>query len=105
MINREDMLALTRRMTVKRTSMTRIAGGYIDLEGYIKVESCGAWKEFTDCEESTICTDESKLARIQNFAGKNARRQCMEAFNGIKGMWIEKWCINGDILRDCGRTL
>lgn len=27
MINREDMLALTRRMTVKRTSMTRIAGG------------------------------------------------------------------------------
>ena len=25
MINREDMLALTRRMTVKRTSMTRIA--------------------------------------------------------------------------------
>lgn len=35
MINREDMLALTRRMTVKRTSMTRIAGGYIDLEGYI----------------------------------------------------------------------
>ena len=30
MINREDMLALTRRMTVKRTSMTRIAGGYLD---------------------------------------------------------------------------
>lgn len=26
MIDREDMLALTRRMTVKRTSMTRIAG-------------------------------------------------------------------------------
>lgn len=35
MIDREDMLALTRRMTVKRTSMTRIAGGYLDLEGYI----------------------------------------------------------------------
>ena len=31
MIDREDMLALTRRMTVKRTSMTRIAGGYMDL--------------------------------------------------------------------------
>ena len=35
MINREDMLALTRRMTVKRTSMTRIAGGYLDMDGYI----------------------------------------------------------------------
>lgn len=35
MIDREDMLALTRRMTVKRTSMTRIAGGYLDMEGYI----------------------------------------------------------------------
>ena len=35
MINREDMLELTRRMTVKRTSMTRIAGGYLDRDGYI----------------------------------------------------------------------
>ena len=35
MINRENMLALTRRMTVKRTSMTRIAGGYLDMDGYI----------------------------------------------------------------------
>ena len=35
MIDREDMLALTRRMTVKRTSMTRIAGGYMDSDGCI----------------------------------------------------------------------
>lgn len=34
-INREDMLALTRRMTVKRTSITRIAGSYMDQEGFI----------------------------------------------------------------------
>ena len=34
MINREDMLALTRRMTVKRTSITRIAGSYMDEEGF-----------------------------------------------------------------------
>ena len=32
-INREDMLELTRRMTVKRSSMTRIAGAYMDREG------------------------------------------------------------------------
>ena len=34
-INREDMLKLTRRMTVKRSSMTRIAGAYMDREGYV----------------------------------------------------------------------
>ena len=32
-INREDMLELTRRMTVSRTSFTRIAGCYVDREG------------------------------------------------------------------------
>lgn len=34
-IDREDMLALTRRMTVKRSSITRIAGAYIDPDGLI----------------------------------------------------------------------
>ena len=33
MINREDMLELTRRMTPARTSITRVAGCYIDQEG------------------------------------------------------------------------
>lgn len=35
MINREDMLELTRRMTTGRTSITRIAGCYLDEEGEI----------------------------------------------------------------------
>ena len=35
MINREDMLELPRRMTVARTSMTRIAGSYMDVDGEI----------------------------------------------------------------------
>lgn len=35
MINREDMMELTRRMTLERTSMTRIAGSYMDAEGFI----------------------------------------------------------------------
>lgn len=33
MINREDMLELTRRMTLSRTSFTRIAGCYVDGDG------------------------------------------------------------------------
>lgn len=35
MINREDMLELTRRMTPKRTCLDRIAGGYLDEEGFL----------------------------------------------------------------------
>lgn len=35
MINREDMLELTRRMTPKRTCFQRIAGAYIDRDGFV----------------------------------------------------------------------
>lgn len=35
MINRDDMLELTRRMTVKRNCFDRIAGAYMDEEGFI----------------------------------------------------------------------
>ena len=34
-INREDMLELTRRMTVKRNCFDRIAGAYMDEEGFV----------------------------------------------------------------------
>ena len=33
-INREDMLELTRRMTLKRNCFTRIAGAYVDEDGF-----------------------------------------------------------------------
>ncbi len=35
MLNREDMLELTRRMTVSRNNINRIAGAYMDSDGYI----------------------------------------------------------------------
>lgn len=34
-INREDMLELTRRMTVKRNCFARIAGAYLDADGFV----------------------------------------------------------------------
>ncbi|HBA69721.1 MAG TPA: hypothetical protein DCZ40_10265 [Lachnospiraceae bacterium] len=34
-INREDMLELTRRMTLKRNCFSRIAGAYLDGEGFV----------------------------------------------------------------------
>ena len=35
MIDRNDMLELTRRMTDARTHLVRLAGGYLDEEGYV----------------------------------------------------------------------
>lgn len=35
MINREDMLELTRRMTPKRNCFQRVAGAYIDRDGFV----------------------------------------------------------------------
>ena len=35
MINREEMLELTRRMTASRTHLMRVAGAYMDEEGYV----------------------------------------------------------------------
>ena len=64
MINREDMLALTRRMTVKRTSITRIAGGYMDIDGFIdgtfntsflKLNPVRTGEKSGACEESAVC--------------------------------------------------
>ena len=34
-INREDMLELTRRMTLKRNCFDRIAGAYLDKDGFV----------------------------------------------------------------------
>ena len=76
MINREDMLALTRRMTVKRTSMTRIAGGYLDRDGYIdgtfntgflKLSPDEKEKNLQIAKVHSICRYESESERICIF--------------------------------------
>ena len=67
MINREDMLALTRRMTVKRTSMTRIAGGYLDRDGYIDgTFNTGFLKLSPDEKEKNL-----QIAKFIPFADTN----------------------------------
>ena len=68
-INREEILALTRRMTVKRTSMTRIAGCYADAEGFIdgtfnvnflKLSPAEREKNLELAKNGSICTDQSE---------------------------------------------
>ncbi len=63
MINREDMLELTRRMTPSRTSFTRIAGCYLDRDGeidgtfnthFLKLSRCGKEWKTGDCESDSF---------------------------------------------------
>ena len=78
MINREDMLALTRRMTVKRTSMTRIAGGYLDMDGYIDgTFNTGFLKLSPDEKEKNL-----QIAKVIPFADTN---QNLKEFYEIVG--------------------
>lgn len=73
MINREDMLELTRRMTLSRTSFTRIAGCYVDAEGeydgsfntnFLKLSSQGEKKAFRNCKSNSIFGDKYTAEKI-----------------------------------------
>lgn len=69
MIDREDMLELTRRMTVKRSSMTRIAGAYLDRDGEIEgTFNTGFLKLSAADKEKNLA-----LAKTIPFAETNSR--------------------------------
>lgn len=64
MINREDMLELTRRMTPARTSFVRMAGCYTDSDGeydgsfnihFLKLSGSEKARKSGDCQENSIC--------------------------------------------------
>lgn len=74
MINREDMLELTRRMTISRTSMTRIAGSYMDSDGeidgtfntnFLKLSSVEKGKKLAIAKEIPFSTTNENLKRYK----------------------------------------
>ena len=68
-INREDMLELTRRMTVKRNCFARIAGAYLDEEGYIDGTFNQHFLNLTSSERDKNI----KLAKAVPFAATNVQ--------------------------------
>ena len=72
MINREDMLELTRRMTPARTSFTRIAGCYVDADG-----------DF-DGSFNINFLKLSPTEKIRDPAGKSESRKYVATFNGAQ---------------------
>lgn len=67
MINREDMLELTRRMTLARTSFTRIAGCYVDRDGVFEGSFNTNFLKLSQQER----TKKLKLAKEIPFAATN----------------------------------
>lgn len=67
MINREDMLELTRRMTVKRTHFTRIAGCYVDADGDFEGSFNRAFGDLKASEKEANLA----IAKAVPFAGTN----------------------------------
>ncbi len=66
-INREDMLELTRRMTLSRNCFSRIAGAYFDAEGYVDGTFNKHFKKLTPKEQ----TDNLNLAKAVPFSKTN----------------------------------
>lgn len=66
-INREDMLELTRRMTMSRNCFHRIAGAYFDREGYVDGTFNVHFQKLKKAEQE----QKLKVAKAIPFAGTN----------------------------------
>lgn len=93
MINREDMLELTRRMTPSRTCFDRIAGGYMDQEGFLDGSfntnflklSHKEMKEKLELAKTIPYAKENEELREYPFSIKNNKqRNIYQILNGMK---------------------
>lgn len=85
-IEREDMLALTRRMTVKRSSVTRIAGAYIDPDGFVDGTFNTRFLKLTGPQKAKNL----EIAKTIPFAETNGslkRYFVPEVFRGPESVW------------------
>ena len=105
-IDREDMLALTRRMNVARSSFTRIAGCYVDKDGdfdgsfnvnFLKLSAAEKKKNIELAKVVPFAATNVNLKRYE-FADADRARNRVAAFDGNPGMWAEKRCSYGQLL-------
>ena len=73
-IDREDMLALTRRMNVARSSFTRIAGCYVDKDGDFEGSFNVNFLKLSSGEKKKNI----ELAKAVPFAATNVNLKCYE---------------------------
>ena len=90
MINREDMLELTRRMTPTRTCFDRIAGAYISETGEIEDTFNIHFGKLPGAEK----TRNLKLAKTIPFSKTNEQLKeytFAERVQGKDSVWISVW--------------
>jgi len=94
MINRDDMLELTRRMNVSRNSFTRLAGGYIDAEGWTDGTFNINFRNLTPSEQSKNLA----IAKAIPFSNTNENliahpinqtNHMIQLMNGIKSCGLK----------------
>lgn len=71
MLNRDDLLELTRRMTPTRNCFTRIAGGYMDREGFVDQSFNIHFGKLSGAETNQML----KIAKAIPFAETNTELQ------------------------------
>ena len=85
MINREDMMELTRRMNVSRTSFTRVAGCYVDEDGefdgsfntnFLKLSAPERTKQLKLAKAVVFSETNEKLKQYE-FSGQEQRTENM----------------------------
>jgi len=96
MINREDMLELTRRMTLSRNSITRIAGCYVDEEGEFEGSFNTGFLKLSAAER----TAKLELAKTIPFAPTNINLKRYE-FSDVARTPGSMWQLLM-ALRECG---
>ena len=99
MINREDMLELTRRMTPSRTCMDRIAGGYMDEDGFLdgsfnihflKLSGEEKAKNLALAKAVPFSKTNEQLKRIRIFTDTGKARKPVAAADGDAGGEAQK---------------
>ncbi len=108
MINREDMLELTRRMTRSRNCFDRIAGSYMDADGYcdgsfntgfLKL-SAAETEEKLRIAKTIPFSETNRQLKKYAFPGKDpASRQMYQLLMGLRHCGL-KTDICSDILTD-----
>ena len=95
MINREDMLELTRRMTPARTSFVRMAGCYTDSDGEYDGSFNIHFLKLSGSEKARNLAIAKGIPFSGNIPGAG---QYLADADGAAGMRTEERCAVGNVL-------
>ena len=87
-IDREDMLELTRRMTIARNCFNRVAGAYMDEEGFIDGSFNTHFLRLSPADKEK----QLAIAKTIPYAKTNEQLKYLASADRIEGLRAEKRC-------------